>query len=77
MVRRWYGVSGSDEEFDYREFLGSSIEGYVSGKSIEGLYGIGTRDLEDLYTALVQGVPVEDWKKSRGIHSGGKELEGS
>ncbi len=60
-MKRAYLVKGSEEEYDYREFLGSRIEGNVSGKAIEGLYGLGTHDLEDLFGALTHQNSKEAW----------------
>ena len=60
-MKRAYLVKGSQEEHDYREFLGGRIEGAVTGGAIEGLYGIQTKDLEALFEVLTHRNPKEAW----------------
>lgn len=60
-MKRAYLVEGSQEEHDYREFLGGRIEGAVTGRAIEGLYGLGTQDLEDLFGVLTHQDPKVAW----------------
>jgi len=73
-MKRAYLVKDSQEYYDYREFLGSRIEGNVAGKAIEGLYGLGTSDLEDLFGVLTHQNPKDAWDEYQG-RGGPKQFE--
>jgi hypothetical protein len=55
----------TQEERDYREWLGERIEGFTGALEGEGrgLWSLNTSSLEKLYTYVVRADPKAEWRR--------------